>query len=136
MAESIGSGGRVKSTDLPEKTVPLATVPSEPRAFAPVQTLGVSPEAPTIAVGADGSSSENESLETLPTGAVLGRYVILARLGEGGMGVVYAAYDPELDRKIALKLLRAIGDAAGLERAGGAGPGCGGVGTGAGAGGS
>ncbi len=48
--------------------------------------------------------------ESLGRGAALGRYIVLDRLGEGGMGVVYAAYDPELDRKLAVKLLR---DAAG-----------------------
>jgi tetratricopeptide (TPR) repeat protein/predicted Ser/Thr protein kinase len=42
-------------------------------------------------------------------GATLGRYVVLARMGSGGMGVVYAAYDPELDRRIALKLMHQRG---------------------------
>ena len=41
----------------------------------------------------------------LARGATVGRYVILGLVGRGGMGDVYAAYDPELDRKIALKLL-------------------------------
>jgi serine/threonine protein kinase/formylglycine-generating enzyme required for sulfatase activity len=54
----------------------------------------------------------------LAIGARIGRYVILERVGNGAMGVVYGAYDPELDRKIALKLLRGVGaGAAPLARA-------------------
>ncbi len=39
-------------------------------------------------------------------GSTLSRYVVLERLAKGGMGEVYAAYDPDLDRKVAIKLLR------------------------------
>ena len=46
-------------------------------------------------------------------GASIGRYLVLDHVGSGGMGDVFAAYDPELDRKIALKLLRAQGEARG-----------------------
>jgi formylglycine-generating enzyme required for sulfatase activity len=42
----------------------------------------------------------------LDTGARIGRYVIIERVGTGAMGVVYGAYDPELDRKVALKLIK------------------------------
>jgi tetratricopeptide (TPR) repeat protein/tRNA A-37 threonylcarbamoyl transferase component Bud32 len=39
-------------------------------------------------------------------GAAIGRYLVIERVGIGAMGQVFAAYDPVLDRKVALKLLR------------------------------
>lgn len=45
-------------------------------------------------------------VEALERGSKLGRYVILEPVGRGGMGEVYAAIDPQLDRRIALKVLR------------------------------
>jgi eukaryotic-like serine/threonine-protein kinase len=39
-------------------------------------------------------------------GALLGRYVVLEPLGTGGMGVVLSAFDVELERRVAIKLMR------------------------------
>ncbi|EDM75712.1 serine/threonine kinase family protein [Plesiocystis pacifica SIR-1] len=60
-------------------------------------------------IGGDGEHFEEEMPERV------GRYLILDRLGAGGMGVVYSAYDPDLDRKLAIKLLH--GDDGRSERA-------------------
>jgi tetratricopeptide (TPR) repeat protein len=42
----------------------------------------------------------------LSRGTEIGRFVVLGLVGRGAMGEVYVARDPELDRKIAIKLLR------------------------------
>lgn len=61
------------------------------------QSLGVS------TISADGAVSVETPVET---GTTVERYVILERIGAGAMGVVYSAFDPRLDRQVAVKVLK------------------------------
>jgi serine/threonine-protein kinase len=54
-------------------------------------------------VGAAGDADA----EVLSPGTRVGRYVIERLVGRGGMGAVYAANDPDLNRRVAVKVLRA-----------------------------
>src|SRR5579863_3163925 len=85
----------------PEEAAPA---PDESGGGAPSAVVGALSAAPTLTMAAAGSASASErSL----IGHWLGPYQILSRLGGGGMGEVFVATDAILERRVALKLLRA-----------------------------
>ncbi|HEU0031187.1 MAG TPA: serine/threonine-protein kinase [Kofleriaceae bacterium] len=57
------------------------------------------------ALGSDGSRDDSADTTVL-RGARVGRFTVLDLLGVGATAEVHTAYDPQLDRKVALKLLR------------------------------
>ncbi|PTL78872.1 serine/threonine protein kinase [Vitiosangium sp. GDMCC 1.1324] len=67
---------------------------------APAPAEGERPTEPTPPASGSGG------FHMAPGHALAGRYTVLDVLGQGGMGVVLAAYDARLDRRVALKLVR------------------------------
>jgi serine/threonine protein kinase len=55
---------------------------------------------------ASAPAADEAVVAQLGPGDFIGRFRIKDRIGEGGMGVVYAAEDPDLGRVVAIKLLR------------------------------
>ncbi len=67
--------------------------------------LGLLLERPPEGVTGDLISPQHASFALIP-GATIGRFTLIEKVGAGAMGQVFAAQDPKLDRKIALKILR------------------------------
>ena len=51
------------------------------------------------------SGSASAASPDLPSGTIVGDYVIEKRLGHGGMGTVYQAIHPVIDKRVAIKVL-------------------------------
>lgn len=74
---------------------------------------GADSEAPTRRLAEREPDDREKTTPDLPhrpspellRGDRIGRYILMDRIGAGGMGVVYRAYDPKLDRPVALKVL-------------------------------
>jgi len=67
---------------------------------------GVRLEADRVEVRLTRSAVKARLFGRAPEATRIGRFVVLERVGMGGMGIVYAAYDPQLDRRVALKVMR------------------------------
>ncbi|MCX4245173.1 protein kinase domain-containing protein [Paraliomyxa miuraensis] len=63
---------------------------------------------PTVAM--DGAGVDDRTLTEEGDLQQIGHFTVLHEIAEGGMGVVYAAHDDQLGRKVAIKLLHARGD--------------------------
>ncbi|HEY3450245.1 MAG TPA: serine/threonine-protein kinase, partial [Myxococcales bacterium] len=63
------------------------------------------------------SGAKTSAIAPLARGSSVGRYLVLDLIGEGGMGAVYSAYDPDLGRKVAIKLVKLSGQDPGQARA-------------------
>ncbi|MGH1340684.1 MAG: tetratricopeptide repeat protein [Nannocystales bacterium] len=68
----------------------------------------MSPPTPTVPLDQAETPVEPSSRPHafLAPGARIGRYLVVEKIGEGGAGAVYSAFDAKLDRKVALKLLQ------------------------------
>ena len=79
--------------------------PKKTKKLTPWQDSKTYRETDVVELQESPSTHEQENANHPSKGSRLGRYILLDDLGEGGMGQVFIAFDTELERKIAIKLL-------------------------------
>ena len=96
-------GSDPEQTDAP---APRASPTPQPQSLQVTRAEGTRDSA-----GPDDDDDEDELESSLtdgevPPGSFIGRYLSIEEVGQGGMSRVYRAYDPKLQREVAIKVLR------------------------------
>jgi hypothetical protein len=98
--------GSLQPADIFNDALPLS--PEERRSFLDRVCSGkpeLRSEIESLLEIADRNPTFTRPPSEMPLPETLGRYVVVAERGRGGMGIVYEAVDPQLSRRVALKVL-------------------------------
>ncbi|MCY1004043.1 protein kinase [Nannocystis pusilla] len=98
-------------------TEPPPQVPDDDGNVADARTREVPPDPPVVQARPGRTRSHPRVPDEPPAPTRIRHFTVLRQIGQGGMGVVLSAFDDELDRKVAIKLMRpSHGDSLGRAR--------------------
>jgi serine/threonine protein kinase len=105
---AMGSSGPL---DDEHRTQPDVPVGDDQPLTRPVDKRLIDPTHALLDTQLNEALDDDSAASLAEIGAEVGRYRVLGMLGRGGMGVVLHAHDPDLERELAIKLLREHVDA-------------------------